>query len=38
VPLIYKLLLVFRAVALAVSGIYKAYQKKQEDTNDSDSV
>ena len=38
VPLIYKLLLVFRAVALAVSGMYKAYQKKQEDTNDSDSV
>ena len=38
VPLIYKLLLVFRAVALSVSAIYKAYQKKQEDSNDSDSV
>ena len=37
-PLIYKLLLVFRAVALSVSAIYKAYQKKQEDSNDSDSV
>jgi hypothetical protein len=38
VPLIYKLLLIARAVALSVSAIYKAYQKKREDTNDSDSV
>jgi hypothetical protein len=38
VPLIYKLLLVVRAVTLAASAMYKAYQKKQEDTNDSDSV
>ena len=37
-PLIYKLLLVFRAVALSVSAIYKAYQKNREDSNDSDSV
>jgi hypothetical protein len=38
VPLIYKLLLIVRAVALSVSAIYKAYQKKREDRNDSDSV
>jgi hypothetical protein len=38
VPLIYKLLLIVRAVALSVSAIYKAYQKNREDTNDSDSV
>ena len=37
-PLIYKLLLVFRAVALSVSAICKAYQKKREDRNDSHSV
>ena len=37
-PLIYKLLLVFRAAALSVSAIYKAYQKNREDTNDSHSV
>lgn len=37
-PLIYKLLLIVRAVALSVSAIYKAYQKKREDRNDSDSV
>lgn len=37
-PLTYKLLLIARAVALSVSAIYKAYQKKREDTNDSDSV
>ncbi len=37
-PLIYKLLLVFRAVALSVSAMYKAYQKNREDTNVSDSV
>ena len=37
-PLIYKLLLIARAVVLSVSAIYKAYQKKREDTNDSDSV
>ena len=38
VPLIYKLLLIVRAVALSVSAIYKAYQKNREDTDDSDSV
>jgi hypothetical protein len=38
VPLIYKLLLIIRAVALSVSAIHKAYQKNREDTNDSDSV
>ena len=38
VPLIYKLLLIVRAVALSVSAMYKAYQKNREDTNDSDSV
>ena len=37
-PLIYKLLLIVRAVALSVSAMYKAYQKNREDTNDSDSV
>ena len=38
VPLIYKLLLITRAVALSVSAIYKAFQKKREDRNDSHSV
>ena len=37
-PLIYKLLLIARAVALSVSAIYKAYQKNREDSNDSHSV
>jgi hypothetical protein len=38
VPLIYKLLLVARAVALAVSAMYKAYQKNRGERNDSHSV
>jgi len=37
VPLIYKVLLIVRAVALSVSAIYKAHQKNWEDMDDSDS-
>jgi hypothetical protein len=38
VPLIYKMLLIVRAVALSVLALYETCQKNREDTNDSDSV